>query len=101
MARANARQRLAQEFALFLGTLDEALFVEHGEHGERRRRRERIAAERRSVRAGGQRAREPFRAHHRADREAAAETLRERDGVGHDTLTLTREKRPGAPDARL
>ena len=77
------------------------LLFEDREHRPRRRARERVAAERRAVRARRQRARERLGRQHRADREAAAEALREGDRVRLRAGVLEAEPPTESADARL
>ena len=91
----------AQEFALLLRAFDEVLVLEDPQDGTRRRARERIAAEGRPVRPGRERAGERFGRQHRADRKAAAEALRERDGIGLHAGSLEAEPATEAADAGL
>jgi hypothetical protein len=90
----------AEGLTLGRSALDEALLVQDAEDSQGRGGRERVAAERGSVRTGWQRAREPLGGEHRADRKASAEPLREGDGVG-PSAAVAAEETPEAADPRL
>ena len=96
----------AEVLAGLRDALDQALGVDDVEHRVRRRARERVAAERRRVRHRAARLHREARrrllaARDRADRDAAAEALRERHHVGRDVVVLVAEPPAGAADAGL
>ena len=66
------------------------------QYGQRRRRTDRVAAEGAAVQAGRQQLRGLAGRQAGADRQAAAETLGQRDDVGGDAVVLMGEKRSGA-----
>ncbi len=60
-----------------------------------------VAAERRAVMSRLHDAFERCAGEHGAERQSAAERLRQRDDVRHDAALLKREERTGAPEAAL
>src|SRR5690606_20775948 len=70
------------------GVAHEIRPLDLAEHGVRGACRERVAAERRAVVAGPEELGCGTEGHQRADRETAADTLRERDGIRNDSLML-------------
>ena len=90
-----------QLLAALGGVADEVLALDLGEHRARDGGAEGVAAERGAVRAGVEQLARGAEGDQRADREAAADALRDRDRVGRDAGVLEGEPLPRAPGAGL
>ena len=85
-------QRLAEH----VGAPDQIVVGQHPQHGERRGRADRVAAERAAVQAGGEQFADAADRQAGADRQTAAEALGQGHDVGGDAVVLVGEKRAGA-----
>ena len=81
--------------------LEEALLLEHVEHGESRGLRDRVADVRPADRTGVRAVHDLGAPDDAREREARGDRLRNRDQVGLDAEVLHREHPPGAPEAGL
>ncbi len=97
LQRFDAVQRLAER----LGPSDQVVVGDDPQHGQRRRRAHRVAAEGAAVQARSQQLRGRAGREARADRQAATEALGQRDDIGSDAVVLVGEKCSGAADTGL
>ena len=99
--RVDRGDRVAQLLPALGGVADEVLALDLGEHGAGDGGAEGVAAEGRAVRARVEELARGAERDERADREPAADALRDRDRVGRDAGVLEGEPLPGAPGAGL